>query len=407
MFNQEGKYQHIPAGKSVFLDYSRKNYDKFPKHLKNQLEVQELYLRHNCLKKVPEWISELINLTDLSIYDNCLIKLPDEIGLLFNLTCLDIGRNCLKVLPKTIKNLQKLNFLSAESNLLMEIPDEIGHLQNLIVFQLSNNRLETIPPSITFCKSLYALHLGRNSLLNLPNNLAFLQHLEFLTVYSNHLLYLPSLPYTRKVHLDFSHNSYVNYVSNNFYEQIVSRNVCNRWLSHKNHENIMAFRKDVKLYDIEKISNIILKMKFKNQIKFLILNDAYKNVYNMDVGYFPSLFDLTLRAIFQIYTTRDFFEMYFFKNDTLPELPVTLIDLLVNGPVAKCQLCNNFIFTEAVIWVVPKIVRCIICIKMDIQVLTVLNFCSNACANIFHIIESSSETVANLSALKIPWQKVF
>ncbi|XP_075210374.1 uncharacterized protein LOC142317713 [Lycorma delicatula] len=244
-----------PSRNLTFLDYSNKNFEGLPKFLENEIYLQELYMKHNCLQNIPIWISKLENLTDLSIYDNCLVDLPDEIGLLTNLKCLDIGRNCLTSLPRTIKNLMKLNFLAIENNLLTEIPDEIGCLKNLIVLQLSNNRLEKIPLTLAFCKSLYALHLERNNLRKMANNLTLLPNLEFLTVCHNQLLYLPSLPFTRKIHLDFSQNSYLNYVSYSFYLQQISFKLCDRFPVDDNTPINASFNKEINTGAVSEFKN--------------------------------------------------------------------------------------------------------------------------------------------------------
>jgi internalin A len=121
----EKMIEHVKAGRTTWLDLSRKH-----------------------LTYLPPEICQLTNLTGLSLEGNYLTALPPEIGQLTNLTKLYLGGNKLTTLPIEIGQLTKLTELDLIVNLLTTLPPEICQLTGLTKFNLRFNPLVSPPPEI-------------------------------------------------------------------------------------------------------------------------------------------------------------------------------------------------------------------------------------------------------------------
>lgn len=86
------------------------------------VNVQEIYLKWNKLRSLPNWISDFSNVTNLYLFGNCLENLPTSLGQMSKLTVLDLSANQLKALPNCLGCLKNLVSLQLNHNFIKSLP---------------------------------------------------------------------------------------------------------------------------------------------------------------------------------------------------------------------------------------------------------------------------------------------
>lgn len=109
-----------------------------------------LYLKNNCLHRLPSDICQLVNLRNLDLSYNKLRSLPAELGDLIHLRELHLAHNHLRILPYELGKLFNLMILSLVGNPLnkdiMSIYSEPNGTQKLLTFMLDNVQVTTPSP---------------------------------------------------------------------------------------------------------------------------------------------------------------------------------------------------------------------------------------------------------------------
>lgn len=151
------------------------------------ITLEELYLSHNNLKKIPESILHVKNLKVLKMNHNKLEVLPEAIGDLERLEWLILNNNKIKKLPESIGKLKLLEEFHLDHNKLVELPDSIGNLKSLVKLFLEHNLLESLPDTINGMESLAKLPLSFNELSDLPEKMCEMKSLIGISLENNNI----------------------------------------------------------------------------------------------------------------------------------------------------------------------------------------------------------------------------
>jgi Leucine-rich repeat (LRR) protein len=200
--------------KLQFLDFANCELSNTPVAFANLTELETLFLNDNELQVVAG-LGGFTKLKFLRLHNNRLgednpnfnTALPEDMSDLVDLEELTLYNNKLKKLPVNIGNLNKLTSLRLERNRLTEIPSSIGNLTSLIELRLEANELTILPTTIGGLTSLEKLSLSQssfnNKLTSLPAEIGDLANLKELYVenmnsYENGVIthHLKSLPTT-------------------------------------------------------------------------------------------------------------------------------------------------------------------------------------------------------------------
>ncbi|XP_075211071.1 uncharacterized protein LOC142318373 [Lycorma delicatula] len=389
------------------LHWSYRNYEELPQELEHGIQVQDLYMKHNKLKKLPNWISKLVNLSILQLHGNKLQELPDELGLLLNLHKLDVGCNCLRLIPTTIKNLKCLNELNLENNSLVKLPLEFGLLTALNVLILSNNKIVQLPNTIGCCSNLQELHLQSNNIENIPNSIICLPNLKLLRLENNKLLYFPAIVFFNKPLINFSNNRSLNYIPYEFYVHLtdIQTNWMNSLFFRNTHSYFTCGAIESNHSYYNHVPNSMVEFLYCGKKIAIILPETLKKVlwYKNNYNHIPSLREMLLNVTYK-HTPSANKTLYYYEMKA-NHLPKEIKEIFINGPTAKCNHCKNFIFTECIIWVLPRLLRCTVCFETDI--LTVVYFCSTRCINLYKNEEYVSGNESDkLSTLLLNWIRI-
>jgi len=144
----------------------------------------------NCwLKIIPVEVFSLLELRDLDLSANHLKKVSKSIGQLVHLKRLRLNHNQLTTLPKELYNLPRLTTLYLNNNNFKIVPKEISKLTTLKLLDLSFNQITDISPqtSINQMNNLVELRLRYNQLSSLPSNMLEATHLQVLWLEGNRL----------------------------------------------------------------------------------------------------------------------------------------------------------------------------------------------------------------------------
>ncbi|UAM99617.1 leucine-rich repeat domain-containing protein [Polaribacter litorisediminis] len=140
---------------------------------------------------LPEDMSDLVDLEELTLYNNQLKKLPTNIGNLNKLTSLQLNNNRLTSIPLTINGLTNLLELRLQGNNLTSLPTTIGGLSSLQKLYLSqsnsNNKITGLPDEIGDLGALKELYLEN---MRSYENSQYVYHLTSLPTTMNKLLNL-------------------------------------------------------------------------------------------------------------------------------------------------------------------------------------------------------------------------
>lgn len=93
------------------------------------------------IRSLSPGLFRMSHLTALYLKNNCLLRLPSDICRLINLRTLDLSGNKLRTLPAELGELIHLRELQLSHNLLRILPYELGKLFNLIILGLAGNPL--------------------------------------------------------------------------------------------------------------------------------------------------------------------------------------------------------------------------------------------------------------------------
>lgn len=142
---------------------------KLPKRISQLQKLELLDLKNNKIKKLPYSVGFLTNLHKLDLSDNKLMKVSKNINNLNKLSCLILDGNQIKVLPKNIGNLTSLDSLSLNNNKIVSLPNSLYQLTNLRTLSLKENNLFVISPDLNKLKNLTKLNVASNpNLINMP-----------------------------------------------------------------------------------------------------------------------------------------------------------------------------------------------------------------------------------------------
>uniref|UniRef100_A0A3B3X9H4 Disease resistance R13L4/SHOC-2-like LRR domain-containing protein n=1 Tax=Poecilia mexicana TaxID=48701 RepID=A0A3B3X9H4_9TELE len=144
------------------LDLSYKGLTTVPACAQRVMDIGELNLSRNLLKKLPPFIEHFDNATVLDLHSNYLDEIPQTIKSLTGLTVLNLCNNRLTSLPIEIGKLSNLHILNLGLNLLKALPNSIGHLKELRYLGLSYNHFVVVPTCIGKLKKLEKVNLEGN-----------------------------------------------------------------------------------------------------------------------------------------------------------------------------------------------------------------------------------------------------
>ncbi len=148
-------------------------------------KVYKLCLGGRDLTEVPGGILNFINLQEVNLSQNYLKRIPEDMAKLSHLQELRLNNNELRSLPVDFADLTNLKVLELSSNPDMDWDVEMSKilkLKNLEYLDISFNNLEKIPKMIASLKKLKTLDLTGNPLsresisylkVSLPNTRIF------------------------------------------------------------------------------------------------------------------------------------------------------------------------------------------------------------------------------------------
>lgn len=154
-------------------------------------EVQELWLSHNPITRVPQ-LGQLHDLRVINLSNTCIREVPGQIGKLEKLEELVLDGSLIESLPSEIGCCRSLRVLRANKTLLHELPGAIGRLCQLQELWLNSTQLCQLPEEIGGLASLRALWLMSNEYLEeLPSTIGKLGNLEQLILDKTIIMELP------------------------------------------------------------------------------------------------------------------------------------------------------------------------------------------------------------------------
>ena len=164
-----------------------------------KLDLLEIQLQNNGLRKLPIGINKLKNLKKINIDENYFDSIPNVIFELENLRELSIQANnsTLKFIGQEIHKISQLEKLNVALNPLLngtEAIISISQLNNLKELDLFSCRFKVIPQEIGNLKKLEKLNLSRNPDIDFEQTLKFLSNIEslkHLNISDNNLTTLP------------------------------------------------------------------------------------------------------------------------------------------------------------------------------------------------------------------------
>jgi Leucine-rich repeat (LRR) protein len=150
----------------------------------NMYSIEELYLKNNAIKVLPESFVQLTKLVKLCLNRNRISDLPENFGNLIALQVLELSNNELKLLPVSLCDCKELIELLLDDNHLLRLPENLGFLPKLRKLDISHNRLKTVPFSIGYCTTLQFLFANENPLEDPP-----MSEFEKSTLNTEHILW--------------------------------------------------------------------------------------------------------------------------------------------------------------------------------------------------------------------------
>ncbi|CAG0898255.1 unnamed protein product [Darwinula stevensoni] len=154
--------------------------------------LEELWLKENQVRYLPESILKLKHLQILALTGNSLSCLLEDMDELCNIEELFLNENKLKILPDTLGCLPKLRHLDLSHNELLKIPMSFGRLKSLEILDLSHNHIAEIPESLGKLKYMTMLDISYNTVAKLPSKFSSAPVLRKLYIQCN--MIGPDLP---------------------------------------------------------------------------------------------------------------------------------------------------------------------------------------------------------------------
>ena len=177
-------------------------------------KLENLNLKNNKIKYIPNEIEYLTKLKLLNLSFNQINKIPPEIKFIINLIDLNLSYNQIDKIPLEIKYLTKLKYLYINNNIIHYLPNEIKYLINLLNLELNDNLIKIIPNEIKYLINLEYLYLSNNIIKIIPNEIKYLINLESLKLSNNYITNIPnSIIYCINL-LEFEYyNNQINYIN--------------------------------------------------------------------------------------------------------------------------------------------------------------------------------------------------
>ncbi|KAH8922757.1 L domain-like protein [Atractiella rhizophila] len=182
-------------GKTEYVDLYGKGMETPPIFFyKCAANIISLNLGKNPGLDLPsDFVQLCINLHELNLSQNGMKRIPQGIKFATGLTRLDVSNNNLSELDHVqLYELKELRTLKLHNNNLRDLPKYFVRLEGLKFINLSNNRFETFPPVLCEMINLVELDISFNEIGSIPDEIGNLQNLERLTILSNRLTSIPA-----------------------------------------------------------------------------------------------------------------------------------------------------------------------------------------------------------------------
>lgn len=131
------------------------------------LKAQAIVLCCNQLSVLPQFG---LNLKILNLSRNQLSFVPEHLFNCVQLLELDLSFNKIKRISVSLGKMINLKKLNLANNVLGEIPQEIGNCSQLEVLNLANNCIYTIAAEFSYLKKVKSIHLEGNPLYPVVNS---------------------------------------------------------------------------------------------------------------------------------------------------------------------------------------------------------------------------------------------
>lgn len=172
--------------------YLRRNkIEILPEAIGKLTGLKKLSFNYNEIREVHDGIGRLQNLEELSFYQNKLTAIPNSFYELRNLRVIDLYYNQIERIEDPISNLKNLEILYAANNRIFSLSEKIGELSNLRELYIHHNRVSYFPSSISNLTSLRVLRFNDNSFAAFPDQILSLKKLENLDISRNRLQNIP------------------------------------------------------------------------------------------------------------------------------------------------------------------------------------------------------------------------
>ncbi len=181
--NQLGAPEWLPSTKTY--EYSGANIQLFDENMSEMHALENLVLKGNRLRSLPDSLKELKNIRNVVLSENWFSSLPSWFGGFAQLRELDLSNNGFRNFPNEIKPLSQLDALLISGNQLKCIPDWVGDLTGLTYLNLANNQLEQLPSNLASLSSLKSIDLSYNQMKVVPDCLLNLPDLKRVSLRGN------------------------------------------------------------------------------------------------------------------------------------------------------------------------------------------------------------------------------
>ena len=297
--------------------------------------------------------------------------------------------------------MKKLKKLILTKNCLTNLPNSLGELESLVSLQVNGNSLRSLPYSLSRCTTLEELCVDCNQLSSLPNFLARLPNLQSISACRNRLSRLPLHPFVSLKRFYFDSNGQLSVLPYPLACQLnriprnplVTRGVlyiscygCFRGPPNPNHVSFPVRRVDHQNapYYVNIPSFLQLSESVVPTLSELVLRSLIAHLFRpvMRVLCDP------LQCVHHFELNGGFFERYDPWVRSLSSLlPLTLLQLLQEGPIAFCfhDSCSSAIFRCGHPVIVPKIlIQNHVSRNVVLEnVLCCIPFCSQVCLRAF------------------------
>lgn len=156
-------------------------------------QLEELDLRQNWLRRLPEEIGNLKSMRVLDLASNYLGQIPHWLFTLEKLERLNLGVNDLTTIPPDISRLSKLEALWIHKNAISALPEEIGCLKGLGTLNLYLNRFPDFPSQIWQLPAIHTFAWGLSNVDYVPEEFSAWRDLRFLSLVACKILSIDRL----------------------------------------------------------------------------------------------------------------------------------------------------------------------------------------------------------------------